>query len=568
MSIISFSELSQSFGHFDIFAGITGRIEHDSRIGLVGPNGVGKTSLIHILAGIEPPPTGTLSVKRGLTVGYLRQEAIEAFADHEANLYDSMLEVFTPIRAMEDELRALEHQMAEDASEGVLTAYGDLLDVFEARGGYDYELRIEQTLTGLGFGIDDFFTPVRKLSGGQKTRALLARLLLEQPDLLILDEPTNHLDIEAITWLEGLLGRWPKAVLIVSHDRRFLDQTVNTIWVMTPFGIEPYKGNYSAYVKQREEREARAMDLYEAEMERMWKEFDFIKRFKKDGDSQAIGRLRRLTRDLVAIDQLGLVQYLGYKKWSDTGIGNIRMFTVAEAEAALKAIEAPVVRTPFLKMRLADGGRSGERVLSLHKLTVGYPGRPLLTADDLHVYRGQIVALTGPNGAGKTTLLRTLLDELPALSGRFSFGHNVKVGYFAQAHESLNPEQSVLDSLIAAGGAIGKAIGLREARTRLGTYLFRGDDVFKRVGDLSGGERARLALAMLALHGANLLLLDEPTNHLDIQAQEALQDVLQAFEGTIMLVSHDRYLVDTLATHVWQIENGAVTVREAERALA
>ncbi|MCC6565358.1 MAG: ABC-F family ATP-binding cassette domain-containing protein [Chloroflexi bacterium] len=568
MSIISFSELSQSFGHFDIFAGITGRIEHDSRIGLVGPNGVGKTSLIHILAGIEPPPTGTLSVKRGLTVGYLRQEAIEAFADHEANLYDSMLEVFTPIRAMEDELRALEHQMAEDASEGVLTAYGDLLDVFEARGGYDYELRIEQTLTGLGFGIDDFFTPVRKLSGGQKTRALLARLLLEQPDLLILDEPTNHLDIEAITWLEGLLGRWPKAVLIVSHDRRFLDQTVNTIWVMTPFGIEPYKGNYSAYVKQREEREARAMDLYEAEMERMWKEFDFIKRFKKDGDSQAIGRLRRLTRDLVAIDQLGLVQYLGYKKWSDTGIGNIRMFTVAEAEAALKAIEAPVVRTPFLKMRLADGGRSGERVLSLHKLTVGYPGRPLLTADDLHVYRGQIVALTGPNGAGKTTLLRTLLNELPALSGRFSFGHNVKVGYFAQAHESLNPEQSVLDSLIAAGGAIGKAIGLREARTRLGTYLFRGDDVFKRVGDLSGGERARVALAMLALHGANLLLLDEPTNHLDIQAQEALQDVLQAFEGTIMLVSHDRYLVDTLATHVWQIENGAVTVREAERALA
>ncbi len=568
MSIISFSELSQSFGHFDIFAGITGRIEHDSRIGLVGPNGVGKTSLIHILAGIEPPPTGTLSVKRGLTVGYLRQEAIEAFADHEANLYDSMLEVFTPIRAMEDELRALEHQMAEDASEGVLTAYGDLLDVFEARGGYDYELRIEQTLTGLGFGIDDFFTPVRKLSGGQKTRALLARLLLEQPDLLILDEPTNHLDIEAITWLEGLLGRWPKAVLIVSHDRRFLDQTVNTIWVMTPFGIEPYKGNYSAYVKQREEREARAMDLYEAEMERMWKEFDFIKRFKKDGDSQAIGRLRRLTRDLVAIDQLGLVQYLGYKKWSDTGIGNTRMFTVAEAEAALKAIEAPVVRTPFLKMRLADGGRSGERVLSLHKLTVGYPGRPLLTADDLHVYRGQIVALTGPNGAGKTTLLRTLLNELPALSGRFSFGHNVKVGYFAQAHESLNPEQSVLDSLIAAGGAIGKAIGLREARTRLGTYLFRGDDVFKRVGDLSGGERARVALAMLALHGANLLLLDEPTNHLDIQAQEALQDVLQAFEGTIMLVSHDRYLVDTLATHVWQIENGAVTVREAERALA
>lgn len=568
MSIISFSELSQSFGHFDIFAGITGRIEHDSRIGLVGPNGVGKTSLIHILAGIEPPPTGTLSVKRGLTVGYLRQEAIEAFADHEANLYDSMLEVFTPIRAMEDELRALEHQMAEDASEGVLTAYGDLLDVFEARGGYDYELRIEQTLTGLGFGIDDFFTPVRKLSGGQKTRALLARLLLEQPDLLILDEPTNHLDIEAITWLEGLLGRWPKAVLIVSHDRRFLDQTVNTIWVMTPFGIEPYKGNYSAYVKQREEREARAMDLYEAEMERMWKEFDFIKRFKKDGDSQAIGRLRRLTRDLVAIDQLGLVQYLGYKKWSDTGIGNIRMFTVAEAEAALKAIEAPVVRTPFLKMRLADGGRSGERVLSLHKLTVGYPGRPLLTADDLHVYRGQIVALTGPNGAGKTTLLRTLLDELPALSGRFSFGHNVKVGYFAQAHESLNPEQSVLDSLIAAGGAIGKAIGLREARTRLGTYLFRGDDVFKRVGDLSGGERARVALAMLALHGANLLLLDEPTNHLDIQAQEALQDVLQAFEGTIMLVSHDRYLVDALATHVWHIEDGSVTVRETVPALA
>lgn len=568
MSIVSFSGLSQSFGHFDIFAGVTGRIEHDSRIGLVGPNGVGKTSLIHILAGLEPLPTGTLSVKRGLTVGYLRQEAIEAFADHEASLYDSMLEVFAPFKAMESELRSLEHRMAEDASEDVLTAYGDLLEDFEMRGGYDYELRIEQTLTGLGFDVDDFFTPVRRLSGGQKTRALLARLLLEQPDLLILDEPTNHLDIEAITWLEGMLGRWPKAALIVSHDRRFLDQTVNTIWVMTPFGIEAYKGNYSAYVKQREEREARAMDLYEAEMERMWKEFDFIKRFKKDGDPQAIGRLRRLTRDLVAINQLGLVQYLGFKKWSDTGVGNIRMFTVAEAEAALKAIEAPVARAPFLKMRLTDGGRSGARVLSLHKLTVGYPGRPLFTADDLHVYRGQIVALTGPNGAGKTTLLRTLMNELPALAGRFSLGHNVKVGYFAQAHESLNPEQSLLDGFIAAGEAIGKSLGLREARTRLGTYLFRGDDVFKRVGDLSGGERARLALAMLALHGANLLLLDEPTNHLDIQAQEALQDVLQAFEGTIILVSHDRYLVDALATHVWHIEGAAITVREAARALA
>jgi ATP-binding cassette subfamily F protein 3 len=239
------------------------------------------------------------------------------------------------------------------------------------------------------------------------------------------------------------------------------------------------------------------------------------------------------------------------------------MFTVAEAEAAIKAIQPPVAKQKRLFVRLGSGQASGERVLSLNQLAVGFPDRELFKVDDVHLYRGQIAALVGPNGAGKTTLLKTLLKQIKPLEGSFSLGHNVRVGYFAQAHEGLDLTRTVLDSDIAAGEEIGKAIGLREARTSLGAYLFRGDDAFKRTGDLSGGERGRLALAILAMQGANLLLLDEPTNHLDIQSQETLQDVLEAFEGTILMVSHDRYLVDKLATHLWEVDGGMLKISES-----
>lgn len=568
MSLLTFHNLAQNFGGYDIFAGLGGRIEADSRIGLVGPNGVGKTSLLHILSEIETATDGTVNKRNGLTIGYLRQEAIEAFGDADTPLIDEMLGVFEPLYAMERRLRELEGLM-ESGDPSIYDEYGELLETYEAAGGYDYDVRVEQTLAGLGFTEEHYDLSLNKLSGGQKTRALLAKLMLERPQLLILDEPTNHLDIQAILWLEGMLSRWQGALIIVSHDRAFLDKTVNTIWALSKVGIIPYRGNYTAYVKQREHSQEYAEKVYEAEMVRMAGEMDYIKRFISHTTlfTQAVGRLRRLSRDLFAIQQLGLVEYHKCKSWSETGVGNIRPMTVIEAEVALAAIPKPNFKPPKLLLQLRSSGRSGDYVLRARDLKVGYPGRVLFEVENLTLMRGNVAALVGPNGTGKTTFLKTLLGELPALGGTTQLGANVKVGYFAQAHELFKPELSVLDALIDAASQLKRHMGIAEGRKTLALYQFRGDDVFKQVSGLSGGERGRLALAMLSLQGANLLLLDEPTNHLDIHAQETLEAVLADFEGTILLVSHDRYLVDRLATHIWELNGGRVHIREHEPTL-
>jgi len=568
MSVLTFNNLAQNFGGYDIFAGLSGRIEADSRIGLVGPNGVGKTSLLHILSGIEASTEGGVVKSATLSMGYLRQEAIEAFGDATTPLMEEMLSVFEPLYAMERRLRELEDLM-ETGEQAVYDEYGTLMEEYERRGGYDYDVRVEQTLTGLGFNEEHHNLPLNKLSGGQKTRALLAKLMLERPELLILDEPTNHLDIQAITWLESVLGRWQGALLIVSHDRAFLDKAVNAIWALSKVGIIPYRGNYTAYVKQREHAFEFAEKVYEAEMQRMNSEMDYIKKFITHTKlfTQAVGRLKRLSRDLFAIQQLGLVEYQKCKSWSETGVGNIRPMTVAEAVSAIAGIPKPNQKPPRLNLRLQSGGRSGDYVLRANDLEIGYPDRTLFEVENLTLMRGNIAAVVGGNGTGKTTLLKTLLGSLEPLAGTVLMGANVKVGYFAQAHELFDPELSVLDSLIEAASQISRPMGIAEARKTLAQYQFRGDDVFKQVGAISGGERGRLALAMLALHGANLLLLDEPTNHLDIQAQEALEQVLLDFEGTILLVSHDRYLVDRLATHIWEVDNGRVLISEHEPSL-
>nr|MCU0476122.1 ATP-binding cassette domain-containing protein [Anaerolineae bacterium] len=366
------------------------------------------------------------------------------------------------------------------------------------------------------------------------------------------------------------LSRWAGALLIVSHDRAFLDRTVNTIWALSRVGIVPYRGNYSAYVRQRDHNAEYAEKVYESEMARMTHELDYIKRFITHDKLRtlAIGRLRRLSRDLMAIQQLGLMAYHQCKSWSEAGIGRIRPYGVAEAEAALESLPKPNTAPPRLLLRLKSGGRTGEYVLRAHGLQVGYAGHPpLVSVDELVLMRGQVAALIGPNGAGKTTLLRTLLGQVPALSGTVRLGSNVKVGYFAQAHEQADPNATVVDALMEAARLMKQPLGLGEARRTLALYQFRGDDVFKTVSGLSGGERGRLALAMLALQGANLLLLDEPTNHLDIQAQESLEQVLADFDGTILLVSHDRYLVERLATHLWRVEGGRIVVSEQQPSL-
>jgi ATP-binding cassette subfamily F protein 3 len=555
MSILTAHNVGQIFGGFTVFTGVNVSIARGAKIGMVGPNGIGKTTLLRVLAGLEEPAAGSASRASGIRIGYLRQEAMQGFSEQDSTLYEAMREVFADVERQEAKLRALEQHMAVDASDAIMDEYGRLLERFEQMGGYDYELRIEQTLSGLGFDKGHYDLPLKHLSGGQKTRALLAHLLLEKPDLLILDEPTNHLDVGAVEWLETTLHNWEGALLVVSHDRYFLDAVVNTIWEMSRGGITTYRGNYSAYLRQREANRERLTALYEQERERLDKELDFIKRniARASTNGQAVGRLRRLSGALVAIETYGLERYL-QMKWSEMGL-NARPLSVMEAEQKLRAVVPPSYRAPPLKLRLRENQRSGDVVLRARDLEIGYPGNPLFITEDFTLRRGECVALIGDNGTGKTTFLKTLMRQIEPLAGNIQFGLNLRAGYFAQAHDDLNLDSLVIDELLRHRHML-----ISEARSYLAQYLFRGEDVYKRVGDLSGGERGRLALAVLALQGANFLLLDEPTNHLDIAAQEVLQEVLENFDGTILLVTHDRYLVDRLATQIWNLEAGYLNV--------
>lgn len=554
MSILSADSLGLSFGAFDLFKGISGTIANDSKIGLIGPNGIGKTSLLLILAGINQPTTGRVTIAKNRRMGYLRQEAVDAFADRENTVYGEMLTIFSNLLDLQSQLNDLEVEMAAgNHSEEILIRYGNLQELFERSGGYEFDLTIQKTLEGLGLGKKYWYTPLRHLSGGQKTRALLARLLLEKPDLLMLDEPTNHLDIEAVEWLERTLREWQGAVLIVSHDRYFLDNTVNTIWEMTPTGIEAYSGNYSAYLLQRLERWEYYERVFTEEKERLLKEVDYIQRnwVRDSTHAQALGRLRRLTRDLEIIDHYGIMALRNGKKWSEFGLSAERPIDVIDAIRKVNAISMPTNRPPAIRPRLFESHTSGTMVLRAQDLKIGYPKNQLFTAREIELRRGECAVLIGANGSGKTTFLKVLLGEMAPIHGRIQLGASLKIGYFAQAHDGLTGNHSVLDELVRH-----KPMQADTARNYLAPYLFRGDDVFKSLNALSGGERARLALAILSLDGANFLLLDEPTNHLDIPAREALQQVLETFSGTILLVSHDRYLIDRLATQIWDLRDG------------
>ncbi len=562
MSILTIDHIGLSYGAFDVFRGLTATVPNDGKIGLIGPNGIGKTSLLLILAGLNQPTSGRVHLARGRRLGYLRQEAVEAFADRAHTVYEEMLSVFSGLQEMQARLHALEDQMSAPGLEGerleaLLEEYGRLQVSFESDGGYDYEVRIRSTLEGLGLGEKHWQMPLSLLSGGQKTRALLARLLLEKPDLLMLDEPTNHLDLEAIEWLERTLREWPGAVLIVSHDRYFLDNTVNTIWEMSRSRIEEYSGGYSAYLLQRQERWEYLERVFREEKARLLKEVDFVQRnwVRASTHARALGLLRRLSRDLAVVEQFGILALRSGKKWSEWGLSADRHLEVIEAIRKVNALELPAGRPLSIRPRLAAEGVSGKLVLRSREAQIGYPGHPLFTLRDLELRRGQCAALLGPNGCGKTTFLKVLLGQLKPLKGELQLGASLKIGYFAQAHDGLNGDLSVLDTLLSH-----QEMDQGQARSYLAGYLFRGDEVFKPVSALSGGERARLALAILALEGHNFLLLDEPTNHLDIPAREALQEVLNAFPGTILLVSHDRYLVNALATQIWEVRGGRLEV--------
>lgn len=564
MALLTAHNIGQAFGAFDVFTGVSGSIPDGGKVGLVGPNGVGKTTLLLILAGLSQPSAGSIHIAKGTRLGYLPQEAAQAFAGQENNVFEEMLTVFDSLREDEAALRQMEQQMAAgDHSEALMASYSQLQERFEHAGGYDYQLRIRQVLTGLGFAEEDWQMPLPHLSGGQKTRLLLGRLLLEKPDLLIMDEPTNHLDVAAIEWLEGMLKTWDGAILVVSHDRYFLDRVVTVIWEMNRSGMEHYRGNYSAYVQQRQERWQQQIQAYEDFQQHIEKEMDFIRRNIAGQRTQmAQGKLSRLAREVTAVSIGGLsaLGMLNSKGWLQTdqhyGITrNGRLATtVGELQQQIGELRPPI-RPSTLRLHLDTQQRSGELVLRSKDLTIGYPGNVLFESEDIELRRLECAALIGPNGAGKTTFLKTTLEKLDPLHGEVILGASLQIGYFAQAHDGLNLDNTVLDELLNF-----RNLPISEARNYLARFLFREDDVYKKVSMLSGGERGRLALAILSLQGANFLLLDEPTNHLDIPSQEALQEALEQFSGTILMVSHDRYLVNALATEIWVVADGRLRV--------
>lgn len=560
MSVLTVSNLSKSYDPVDIFAGVTFSLPQQGRYAIVGPNGVGKTTLLRVISGEEAPSSGAVQIARGTSMGFLRQESVinpHSGKGSKVTLWEACLVTMKDVRLLEKEIHALGEQMgapdlpADQVAE-LMENYGKLQMRFEMMGGYDYETRIRQVLTGLGFEEKDYDYPLEHLSGGQRTRSLLARLLLAGHDMLLLDEPTNHLDIHAVEWLEGFLRDWPGTALIVSHDRYFIDRVATHILEMDRGVMEMYRGNYTTYLEQRDVRWDDRMKHYLAEKARLENELDYIKRnMAGQNVAQAKGKLRRLSRYLLAVEQLGLTGVKG-KKWSEiasqTLIGNT--MSPAEAHDRIKAIPAPTNRHQKLNLQLTPKRRSGRIILRTKSLTVGFPGNELFSSDDLELERLSCVAIVGPNGSGKTTFLRTILKQQPPLKGEVTLGASLDLAYFSQAHESLHPNLSVMEEI--AQDAPHMLPG--EIRGYLARFLFSGEDVFKPVSVLSGGERGRLSLAKLALTDANLLLLDEPTNHLDIPAQEILQEVVTNFQGTTILVTHDRYLIDALASQVWVID--------------
>ena len=516
MSLLVATGLAKSFGALDVFTGIDLRIEAGDRVGFVGANGAGKTTVLRILAGAEEQTGGDVARKRGLMAGYLPQDPPPA---RDLTLHAAMLEVFAPVLEQAAVLREMEHRLAEAAAaaadnyEALLEEYGHAQAQFEVAGGYDYETRIRQVLGGLGFNEDEHDKPLAHLSGGERTRALLAQLLLQEPDLLLLDEPTNHLDLEAVEWLEEVLLRWKGGLVVVAHDRYFLDKVANRIWDMNLGRLEAYRGNYSAFRLQREMRLDRQRQEWESQQEFIEKTEEFIRRnLAGQRTKEAQGRRTRLERFLRD-----------------------------------EAIERPQDQQQ-IRLGLTTQIRSGDLVLATKDLAVGYD-RPLFWAEDAEIRRGDRVALIGPNGAGKTTLLKTILGDLAPLQGRVRTGASVEPGYLAQAQAGLDTDETVLDAILDV-----RNLPLAQARNFLGQFLFRGDDVFRTIGTLSGGQRSRVALARLTLKGANFLLLDEPTNHLDLETQEILEQVLKQFPGTVLLVTHDRWLVQALATQVWRVD--------------
>lgn len=526
MSVVQASELEKGFGAHAVFAGVTFALAWGDRAGLVGPNGAGKTTLLDILAERQHADGGRVSLAKNARVGYLTQDPE---LPEEATVREAALGALVELSALEARLSELESALAAgDASADTLSAYGELQSRYEQAGGYAREHTAEATLSGLGLPEETWSVRVRHLSGGQRVRLSLCRLLLAQPDLLLCDEPTNHLDADAVQWLEGRLAQWAGALLCVSHDRYFLDRVCNRVLELDGGTMHLYTGNYSAFARQRAERAVQAAEQRARTAEEEERLRAYVQRYRAGNRArQAKSREKRLQR----------------------------------LEADRPAAGPTASRGPLL--RFEPRGATGREVLFIEGLAKGYGGRGLFRPWDAAVQRGERIGIVGPNGAGKTTLLRILAGEESADAGGAYWGRGVEVSWLRQDMAGLDEEASVLDNVLAAR----EDLGAPEARGILARFLFRADTVFKRAGDLSGGERNRLLLCLLSLEQGNVLLCDEPTNHLDIPGREALEEALNSFPGTLFVVSHDRYLLRRLCTRIWWVNGGTVSdIREGYEA--
>ena len=520
MTLVSTTAVAVSYGADQVFSGVNLEIADRARIGIVGPNGSGKTSLLKLLVDELEPDAGTVHWTRGVRLGYVPQVPRAVTG---GSLGDEVMTAFDRLHRLEQDIEAgtLELEQADaGARQQAEGRYAALVEEYEQLGGYSYERSMERMVVGLGLSKETLSAHSSQVSGGERTRAALAKALLANPDLLVLDEPTNHLDLKGLAWLENYLTHFAGAFVVVSHDRYFLDRTVTQVWEVDHGELQTFPGNYSKYRRLKAERTLRQQREYDRQQEYIAKEEDLIHRYHAGQRSrEAKGRETRLQR--------------------------------------LPRLQAPE-KDRTIALSRVTAARTGQVVLSTHDLKVGYVQETgpteLLEVPDLKLERGSRTAIIGDNGTGKTTLLKTLQGLTPPLSGTAIIGHNVRVGYYSQGLDGLPEEPTVLDAFLQA-----KGMPPEDARSYLARFLFQGDDVFRRVADCSGGERSRLALARLLVTQPNLLILDEPTTHLDIASREALEQVLLGYDGTLLFVSHDRQLVSLLAQELWIIDQGKLS---------
>lgn len=513
MIIAQAQDLEQRFGGNTIFSNISFSVPDNARIGLVGPNGAGKTTLLKIMTGQQEPTTGQFTINKGLKVGYIAQENA---LDEDKTIWDEMLTVFNNLIEKNKRITKMQEQIADHPEdEDLLKRYDQLAYDFEQEGGFTYQAEIKIILNGFNFKENTWQKVIRTLSGGEKTRLAFVKLLLQKPPVLLLDEPTNYLDLDTLDWLEAFLKNYQGAIITVSHDQYFLDHLANQIFELNFGKLTTFKGNYSQYVKERELMNNQQEAAYEKQQEKIKKEEEFIQKNLVRASTTKRAQSRRK-----ALDKMGRIKPPKHKQ---------------------------KVRINFTSDR-----PSGKEVLIAKDLTIGYPDKTMVSDIDFQVNKNDRVAIIGPNGIGKSTLLKTIMKKLEPKDGSIKYGASLDIGYYDQELQSLDPSKTVLDTIWDRH----KTMPEKDVRSILASFLFTAEDIDKTVGQLSGGQKARLTLTVLSLEKDNFLLMDEPTNHLDIEAKEVLEQALDNYDGTLLFVSHDRYFINELANKIISVRDG------------